>query len=38
MNLPGTDEGNWSWRFDAGDLTADLAERLRDLTKAADRV
>jgi 4-alpha-glucanotransferase len=38
MNLPGTDDGNWSWRFRAGDLTAELAARLRDLTEVADRV
>ena len=29
MNLPGTVEGNWGWRFDWSELDADLAERLR---------
>jgi 4-alpha-glucanotransferase len=38
MNLPGTDDGNWSWRFRAGDLTGELAARLRDLTEEAGRV
>jgi 4-alpha-glucanotransferase len=38
MNRPGTDEGNWSWRFRGADLTEELAARLRALTEAADRV
>ena len=38
MNLPGTDEGNWRWRFHAGDLTDELAARLRGLTEAMGRV
>ena len=29
MNLPGTVEGNWGWRFDWSELDADLADRLR---------
>jgi 4-alpha-glucanotransferase len=33
MNLPGTPAGNWRWRFREGDLGADLAARLRDLTE-----
>ena len=33
MNLPGTESGNWQWRYDADDLTPELAGRLR----AADR-
>jgi len=33
MNLPGTEEGNWQWRFAAGDLTDELARWLRDLTE-----
>ena len=37
MNLPGTEEGNWHWRFAAGDLTRELADRLRALTERASR-
>jgi len=38
MNLPGTDSGNWHWRYAARDLTAELAARLRDLTQRARRI
>lgn len=38
MNLPGTEEGNWHWRFTAGDLTAALAQELRSATAAAGRL
>jgi 4-alpha-glucanotransferase len=31
MNLPNSTEGNWSWRFAAGGLTDELAQKLRDL-------
>ena len=37
MNLPGTEVGNWQWRFAADDLTSERAERLRALTEAASR-
>ena len=37
MNLPGTDEGNWAWRFAPGDLTAEGADRLRALTERSRR-
>jgi 4-alpha-glucanotransferase len=37
MNQPGTDEGNWAWRYDPGDLTAELAAELRALTERAGR-
>jgi 4-alpha-glucanotransferase len=37
MNLPGTDSGNWHWRYGANDLTAELAGRLRDLTRRTGR-
>jgi 4-alpha-glucanotransferase len=33
MNLPGSDEGNWQWRYAAGRLTDEHASRLRDLTE-----
>ena len=31
MNIPGTCEGNWSWRFEWDQLTKDQTERLRFL-------
>jgi 4-alpha-glucanotransferase len=31
MNTPGTDRGNWSWRFDWSDVPPDLAEGMRRL-------
>jgi 4-alpha-glucanotransferase len=37
MNLPGTDDGNWQWRFEPADLTAERADRLRDLTERTGR-
>jgi len=37
MNLPGTNEGNWRWRFDPDALTEELAHRLRELTRRAGR-
>jgi 4-alpha-glucanotransferase len=37
MNLPGTSEGNWRWRYRAGELTGALAERLRTATARAAR-
>jgi 4-alpha-glucanotransferase len=38
MNLPGTEHGNWTWRFAPGDLTSERAERLRALSKGAGRI
>ena len=32
MNLPNSTEGNWSWRYEAGALTDELAKRLKELT------
>jgi 4-alpha-glucanotransferase len=37
MNLPGSGEGNWSWRFRARSLTDALARDLRELTVGARR-
>ena len=37
MNLPGTEHGNWHWRYDADALTADRAARLRRLTESSAR-
>ena len=38
MNMPGTEEGNWQWRFAAGDLTDGLAGGLRELTERNGRL
>jgi 4-alpha-glucanotransferase len=38
MNRPGRSEGNWSWRLEPGQLTAEHAERLRVLTDAGGRL
>jgi 4-alpha-glucanotransferase len=38
INTPGTATGNWRWRLGAGELTAEHAARLRELTLAARRV
>jgi 4-alpha-glucanotransferase len=38
MNRPGTAEGNWRWRLEPGQLTAELAGRLRSATEAAGRI
>jgi len=38
MNLPGTESGNWRWRYGADDLTPELAARLRQLSTSARRV
>jgi 4-alpha-glucanotransferase len=37
MNRPGEVEGNWSWRLERGQLTSDLAERLREATARGGR-
>jgi 4-alpha-glucanotransferase len=37
MNLPNSTEGNWSWRFTADALTADIAARLKELTELYGR-
>ncbi|MDP9036646.1 MAG: 4-alpha-glucanotransferase [Myxococcota bacterium] len=37
MNHPGKPEGNWAWRLAAEDLTADLAEHLRQLATTYGR-
>jgi 4-alpha-glucanotransferase len=37
MNLPGTEKGNWHWRYGAGDLTSSLAARLLTATRASHR-
>lgn len=37
MNIPGTTEGNWGWRFDWDMVPADLAARLQRLTRICGR-
>jgi 4-alpha-glucanotransferase len=38
MNLPGTEQGNWTWRYPARALTAENAAELRGLTESSRRV
>lgn len=38
MNLPNSTEGNWSWRFKKGALTADIAAHFKELTEVYGRV
>jgi len=37
MNFPGTELGNWSWRYAPRDLTNALAAKLRKLTSSVQR-
>ncbi|MDQ1316157.1 MAG: 4-alpha-glucanotransferase [Pseudomonadota bacterium] len=37
MNTPGTDNGNWTWRFDWDELPSDLASRLLEKIQKAHR-
>jgi len=37
MNLPGTEQGNWQWRFDTSALTAENAHALRALGRRNGR-
>ncbi|MCI8598228.1 MAG: 4-alpha-glucanotransferase [Lachnospiraceae bacterium] len=37
MNIPGTAEGNWSWRFHNGDLHSNIAQQLRLMTELFGR-
>ena len=38
MNTPGTETGNWSWRLRGGELTDELAARLRGVTEVTGRL
>jgi 4-alpha-glucanotransferase len=38
MNRPGTAEGNWEWRCEAGQLTDEVAARLQELTEIYGRL
>jgi len=37
MNQPGTGTGNWRWRMKPGAITADIENRLGEMTKLYDR-
>lgn len=37
MNLPSRPENNWTWRYQEGSLTSELADKLRALTEVTDR-
>jgi 4-alpha-glucanotransferase len=38
MNTPASTEGNWHWRYAAGALTDELAQRLRETTAIYGRL
>ena len=38
MNTPGRSDGNWAWKLEPGQLTDDLAVRLRDATARSGRL
>lgn len=38
MNLPGSPDGNWSWRFQAEALTDEVRARLREMTELYGRL
>jgi 4-alpha-glucanotransferase len=37
MNMPGQEGGNWGWKLEPGQLTADHARLLREITRDAGR-
>ena len=37
-NEPGTQSGNWQWRMLPGELTPELAQRIRKLTRIYGRL
>jgi len=38
MNLPASSSGNWYWRFQDGDLSDEIIERLKSLTEIYGRI
>lgn len=38
MNLPNTTENNWTWRYESGVLTRELASRLREMAQLHGRL
>lgn len=37
INVPGTESGNWQWRLIDGELTDELAEKIKAMTVMYDR-
>jgi 4-alpha-glucanotransferase len=37
MNIPGTGDGNWQWRFTPGMLTGGTAQKLKELAQQCGR-
>jgi 4-alpha-glucanotransferase len=37
MNIPGTTEGNWSWRLNKDDLKIEIMEKVRTLNSEYQR-
>jgi len=37
MNTPGKAEGNWAWRFQAGDMQAEIQSSLKHWTRLYHR-
>jgi 4-alpha-glucanotransferase len=37
MNIPGTENGNWTWRFEWNELPTDLAPRLLEQLQKTHR-
>jgi 4-alpha-glucanotransferase len=37
INTPGTQEGNWQWRLQEGQLTDELAQRIASVTQLYGR-
>lgn len=37
MNIPSTESGNWQWRMRNGEITREIKEKLRDMTKLFGR-
>jgi len=38
MNIPGTVDGNWEWRYQEDQLTNDIIKRMRELTIESNRL
>lgn len=38
MNVPSMSDGSWTWRFQSGMLTPEIAQKLALLTEVADRI
>jgi len=38
LNTPGRSDGNWRWRLRRGQLTDELASRLREATASSGRL